>query len=228
MQERMLRQAAAIGGIVFVVLVVITTVLVIGAPTPDKSTAKIVKWYADHRGAIFTSGALTGLMMIAFLVFIGYLYHALSRQGGARAVLGAILLAGSVATDTIAAVAVLPGLALAVAANRPGVPPSEALVHTLEDLAYFPGALISIGVGMFLVIAGLLIADGALAPSWAKWVAYVGAVLSIVGGFVSAYVSKSGKPNVGGLVGLIGTGVFGIVVLAISISLLGDGAPAPA
>jgi len=225
MQEGPLRRAAAMAGIVFVILLVVTTILTITAPMPDKSAATIVKWYAGHRGAVLTSGALSGLWMVAFLVFLGYLYHLLSRAEGARGVLASILLTSGVATDTIAAVTVLPSLALAVAASRPGVPTSDGLVHALADLNSFAALLIATGIGLFLVVAGLLIGDGALAPAWARWIAYVGAVLSLVGGVASAFVSRSGKLNIGSLASFVGLGLFAIVVLAVSVSLFADRAP---
>jgi len=121
-----------------------------------------------------------------------------------------------------------PALALAVGAGRPGVPTSDALVHTLADLNSFGGVLVSTGVALFLAVVGLLIADGALAPLWAKWVAYVGAVLSLVGGVASAFVSKSGKANIGTFLGLLGLAVFAVVIVALSVSLLGDHTSAPA
>jgi hypothetical protein len=226
MQERSVRSAAAIAGIVFVILVVVTIVPTISAPMPDKSAATIVKWYADHRTTVLTSGALTGLSMIAFLAFIGYLYHLLSRLGGARGALASIMLATGIATDTIATVAVLPSLALAVAASRSGVPTSGALVHALADLNSFGFALVLIGVALFLAVVGLLMADGALAPRWAQWVAYLGAALSLVGGVATAFVSKSGKPNPASLIGMLGLALFAVVVVAVSVSLLGDRAPA--
>ena len=226
MHERSIQKAAAIGGILFVLLLVIEIVLTIGAPTSDKSATQIVKWYADNRSVVLLGGALTGLWMVAFLAFVGYLHHLLSPFGGARRALASILLASGIATDTIAAVTVLPSLALAVTASRPGVAPSEGVVHTLSYLSAFSGVLVSVGTGLFLVVIGLLLADGALSPRWSVWVAYVGAGLSLIGGIVSVFVSKTGSPNIGGLVGLVGLALFLIVVMSVSIDLLRGRTPA--
>jgi hypothetical protein len=217
-QESSLRKAAGIAGIVFVVLLVVSVVLTIGAPTPDKSTAKIVKWAADNRQAIFTSAALEGLMLIAFLWFLGYLYHELSRLGGARAALASVLMVTGVATVTIATITGLPLVALAVTASRPGVSPTDGVVHLLADLENM-GGVASFGVALFLLVLGLLLADRALSPRWAMWVAYVGAALSVIGAVANFYVSKAGKPDAGGLLGLIGLVLFAITVLVLSTDL---------
>ena len=87
MPERTVRRMAGIAGITFVVALVASILLTIGSPMPDKSAAKIVKWFADNRGLVFTATVLGGLATIAFLWFLGYLHHVLSRlDGGARAV----------------------------------------------------------------------------------------------------------------------------------------------
>ena len=44
-----MRRWAGIAGMAFVVLLVLSIVLVIPAPSAEKSAAKIVKWYTDNR-----------------------------------------------------------------------------------------------------------------------------------------------------------------------------------
>jgi hypothetical protein len=51
-------------------------------------------------------------------------------------------------------------------------------------------------------------------------------VLSVVGIVATAFVSKSGKPNAASLVGLLVLALFVVVVVAMSMSLLGDRGPA--
>ena len=63
-------------------------------------------------------------------------------------------------------------------------------------------------------------------PSVEQARAALGAVLSVVGGVATAFVSKFGKANSASLVGLLGLALFAFVVVAVSISLLGDRAPA--
>src|SRR5579872_5649462 len=98
MQERSLRRAAAVGGIVFVILVVVSVVLVIPAPTPDKSAVKILKWFSDNRTAVLASAALTGVSLAAFLVFLGSVHSALR---GVSATLASIAFGSGVATITM-------------------------------------------------------------------------------------------------------------------------------
>jgi len=223
--ERVMRRWAAIAGIAFVVLLVASIVIVIPAPTADKSTAKILKWYTDNREIAFLSGALTVLSTLAFLWFLGYLHHALSMLAGAARGLSSILLTSGIYTVSVATVTTLPTAALAIAANRPGVAPSEGVVHLLGDLTNLSITLIGVGLAVFLATLGLLLADGVLRPRWATWVAYVGAILSVVGGVSGFFVSKSGKANPLSFAGLIGTVLFVVVILAVSIDMLGEPAP---
>src|SRR5205807_3539785 len=92
MEERAVRRWAAFAGLAFVVLLVISIVLTIPAPMPDKSTAKIVKWFMDHRQTVYTSSVLGGLATVVFLWFLGYLHHAVSRAAGSARALSSILL----------------------------------------------------------------------------------------------------------------------------------------
>jgi len=219
MDERSLRRWAGIAGMAFVVLLVLSIVLVFSAPTAEKSTAKIVKWYTDHRQLAFLSGALTVLSTLAFLWFLGYLYQALSGQPGTPRALSAIVLTSGIYTVSVATVTTLPTAALAVTANRPGVAPSDGVVHLLADLGGLSIGLIGVGLAVFLFALGLLLAQGVLRPGWATWVAYVGAVLSLIGGVAGFFVSKSGKMNPASFGGLIGTVFFVVVVFAISVDV---------
>jgi hypothetical protein len=90
----------------------------------------------------------------------------------------------------------------------------------LVDLTALSIALIGVGLAAFLLALGLLLANGALRPRWAMWVAYVGAVLNVIGGASGFFVTKSGKANPLSFGGLIGTVLFLIVVVAICVDML--------
>ena len=225
MEEPAIRRAAAFAGIAFVVLLVVSIVLTIAAPMPDKSTAKILSWFADHRQRVYTSSVLAGLSTVSFLIFLGYLYHAGSRAAaGARAV-SSIVLTSGIATVTIATMSALPYAALAATASRPGGSPSDDLVHMLDVLNGFGVNLIGFGLSVFLLAVGLLLALGAVRPRWATWVAYAGAVANLIGSAAGFYVSKSGKGNPLGFLGFLGLILFLVTVVGLSTSLLGE-APA--
>jgi len=220
MEERAVRRAAAFAGIAFVVLLVASIVLTIPAPMPDKSTAKILSWFADHRQRVYTSAVLGGLSSVAFLLFLGYAHHAAAKVAdGARGV-ASMLLTSGIATVTIATMSALPFAALAATASRPGGSPSDDLVHMLDVVNGFGINLIGFGLSAFLVAAGLLLAQGALRPRWATWVAYVGAVANLIGSAAGFYVTKAGKGNPIGFLGFVGLILFLITVVAISVQLL--------
>ena len=67
MEARWIRLSGPAAGIVFVVLLAVTTALAAGAPTPDKSAAATVTWYASHRGTVLAFGLLSGLAAMAFV-----------------------------------------------------------------------------------------------------------------------------------------------------------------
>jgi hypothetical protein len=222
MEERAVRRAAALAGFAFVVFLVGSIVLTFGAPMPDKSTAKILDWFADHRQLVYTSGVLGGLSTVAFLLFLGYLYHAAARVAdGARAV-ASIALTSGIATVTIATMSALPYAALAATASRPGGSPSDDLVHMLDVLNGFGINLIGFGLSVFLLAVGLLLAQGVVRPRWATWVAYAGAVANLIGSAGGFYVSKSGKGNPLGFLGLLGLILFLVTMWALSTSLLSE------
>jgi hypothetical protein len=220
MEERAVRRLAAFAGIAFVVLLVISIVLILPAPMPDKSTAKILKWFADHRQTVYTSSVLGSLATVAFLWFLGYLHHVVVTVAGRARGLSSILLASGILTVTIATMAALPFAALAATAGRPGGSPSDDLVHMLAVLNGFVGSLIGFGLVVFLLSLGLLLAQGALRPRWASWVAYVGAAFSVIGGVAGFYISKTGKANPLSFLGLLGVIPFLVAVVAISVQLL--------
>lgn len=220
MEERTVRRIAALAGFAFVVVLIVSVVLTIGPPMPDKSTAKIVKWFVDHRENVYTAQVFGGLATVTFLWFIGYLYHALSRLlGGARAV-ASIMLAAGITTVTVATVSGLAYTGLAFMVSRPGAAPSDDLVHLLAVLNGFSTGLIGFGLAVLLLAFGLLFASGSLRPRWATWVAYVGSAANLIGSLGSFYVSKSGKGNPIGILGLLGLILFLVTMLGISAGLL--------
>lgn len=222
MQERSVRRAAAIGGVLSVVFAVVGLGLLLGAPTPDKPAVTIVRWYADNRAAVFTSGLLAALSTVAILWFLGYLHHLLSSTTGATRALSSILLASGVATAGMATVTVLPAIALALAAGRPGAAPSDETVHLLDDLNHLSISVVSISSGLVLAVLGLLLTDGALSPRWASRVAYAGATLSLVGGGAAFFPSKTGQLNPGVFAALLGLALLLITISGISIELWRD------
>ena len=64
---------AALGGILYVILFVVGTILLVGdEPSGDASPGEVVRWYSDsgHRDKITLGWALVGLGLFFFLWFL--------------------------------------------------------------------------------------------------------------------------------------------------------------
>src|SRR5919201_1245627 len=71
--RRGLERWAALGGVLYVVLFVIGTILLVGdEPNGDASPGEVVRWYSDsgHRDKITLGWALVGLGLFFFLWFL--------------------------------------------------------------------------------------------------------------------------------------------------------------
>jgi hypothetical protein len=147
---RGLERWAALGGILYVVLFVIGTILQFsGAPNGDAAPLKVIDWYSDsgHRDRLHIGWVLIGLGLFSFLWFLAALRQALIR------------LVGEGFLPTLATVggAVYATLALAAAAVSDGIRTmnddtyhhqvSPPLVHAANDAAYVLHSSGGAGIG---------------------------------------------------------------------------------
>src|SRR5918911_3331800 len=82
---RGLERWAALGGVLYVVLFVIGTILQFsGSPNGDAAPSKVISWYSDsgHRDRLHIGWVLIGLGLFAFLWFLAALRQALIRPVG--------------------------------------------------------------------------------------------------------------------------------------------------
>src|SRR5436309_10251366 len=82
---RGLERWAALGGVLYVVLFVIGTILQFsGAPNGDAAPSKVIAWYSDsgHRDRLHVGWVLIGLGLFFFLWFLAALRQTLIRLVG--------------------------------------------------------------------------------------------------------------------------------------------------
>lgn len=164
-----------IGGLIFVVLVVLTVVLVSSPPSIHASFAKLASYYdKGKQGAFLARGFVTvaavGVGTFWFWYFREWLVaNVLTRRLATVGFAGALIFAAS---GGLAA-----GLDFTVSDAA-----GHASVATLQVLNYFESDLIlgmtAAGVVVFLVATALAVIRFRVLPVWLGWVAVVFAVAS--------------------------------------------------
>ena len=177
---RGLERLAALGGVLYVVLFVIGTILQFsGSPAGDAAPSKVVAWYSDsgHRDRLHVGWLLTGLGLFFFLWFLSALRQALIR------------LVGEGFLPTLATVggAVYAALALAAVAVSDAVRTMSddtyhhqvfpELVHAANDLAYVLHSTGGAGIGAMIIAASLAVVRSRALPAWVGW---IGVAMGIV------------------------------------------------
>lgn len=175
---------SAMGGVVFVILIIVSQVALAGTmPNVTDTPAKIFSYFGTHQGNIKASAALYGLAMSAFLLWAPALFAALRKADGGRSGLALTALGGGIlATAMTVTTAALEG----------------ATELRLQDLG--PG-----GTRVFFTVAqfanggilfGLLVLLGASAAVslstglFGRWVGVLGGLFalgSVVGAFSISY-----------------------------------------
>jgi hypothetical protein len=171
---------AALGGIAYVVLFVIGTVLLYsGAPSSGSSPARIIAYYSDsgHRDKISIGWIVGGLGVFAFLWFLGALRRAVRGLEGEDGFLTALTTIGGAIYATLAFAALAINMGVRTMSDDtfhhtvyPG------LIHAADDASYILHA--TGGAGAAAMILATSIA-GMRAGAVRKWVGWLGIVAGI-------------------------------------------------
>jgi hypothetical protein len=179
---RGLERWAALGGVLYVVLFVIGTILQFsGAPNGDAAPSKVIAWYSDsgHRDRLHVGWVLIGLGLFSFLWFLAALRQALIR------------LVGEGFLPTLATVggAVYATLALAAAAVSDGIRTMNddtynhrvfpELVHAANDAAYVLHSTGGAGIGAMMIAASLAVVRTRALPVWVGWIGVVAGIIAL-------------------------------------------------
>jgi hypothetical protein len=173
----------ALGGIAYVVLFIVGTILLYsGAPGSDSSPAKIVAYYSDsgHRDRISIGWIVAGLGVFFFLWFLSALRRAVQRWEGEEGYLtGLSTIGGAVyATLAFAALAVNMGIrTMSDDTYHHTVYPG--LIHAADDASYILHATGGAGASAMIIAASLAALRAGIVRSWIGWLGIVAGVIAL-------------------------------------------------
>jgi hypothetical protein len=198
----------ALGGILFVVLVVASIIVTGGNVSTSDSTSKILKYFNDHQDGIKAAAFLSVLATVPIIVWAGSLWARLDRMGDRHnrlaliAVLG--LLIGGVGNLTQTAVNA------GVALQLHSVSGSGAKFFLVLSQTFGAGGLVGLAVLVFAV-SGASFHFGAF-PRWIAWLGIVDGIAFLV----AAYSIATTSDAIGAL-GLVGFVLWSIWLIATSV-----------
>jgi hypothetical protein len=173
----------ALGGIAYVVLFIIGTILLFdGTPDGDASPAKVIAYYSDsgHRDRINVGWILSGLGVFFFLWFLSSLRRMVRRHEGEDGFLTALTTIGGVvyATLALAALALNNGIrTMSDDTYRDQVFPG--LIHAANDAGYVLHATGGAGASAMIIAASLAAMRAHAVRSWMGWLGVLAGILAL-------------------------------------------------
>jgi hypothetical protein len=163
-------------GVVFVILIVISFILSGETPDFDDTGEEVISFYTDNEGSQMVSAVLGAYAALFFIFFASLLRAELRRNEEGPGVLSTISFAGAV-------VFAVGGLAfagftftLADLADESPDPGAMQALNALNGEFFFP---VAVGMGAFLLGAGIATVRGGVLSTWIGWAAVVIGVLAV-------------------------------------------------
>ncbi len=173
MNETRFERLGALGGVVFVVLVVVGALIGGTPPKVTDSAQEITSYFRDNQDALKIAGYLGGVAIVPFFWFLGTLYGRLRRAEGGNGRVSGIALTGGVAT---AAVALIGYGVTGYGALYP-----DAGVESFRISTIIFGYL-GFAAAVFTAATSVVIMRTALLPAAVAWLGAIDALLWIAGG----------------------------------------------
>ena len=174
---------AALGGILYVVLFIVGTILLFsGEPSSDASPAKVIAYYSDsgHRDRIQIGWLVAGLGIFFFLWFLSSLRRTVRRHEGEDGFLTALTTIGGVVYATLAFAAIAVNVGIRTMSDDtyhhtvyPG------LIHAADDASWMLHASGGAGAAAMVIAASLAALRARAVATWAGWLGIVAGVLSL-------------------------------------------------
>jgi hypothetical protein len=209
MDESKWERYAALGGIWFVVLTVISAFLPGAPPSTDDSVTKIAKYYSDHAGGIEAAQLLGGLGLIGLLWWFGSLWRLMVKAEDGRPRMAVVALGG---LTLGAALALASGaISSAVALQHVEVGGNVKFFHILSVVL-----IASAGFGIVTHIAAVtsLSYRTKLFAPWINIIGWLAALLFLIGTIGSASDAAAF-----GFIGLFGFLMWGLWIVVVSLNM---------
>jgi hypothetical protein len=174
---------ASLGGILYVVLFIVGTILLFsGSPDNDASPATVTSYYMDsgHRDKIDLGWIVAGLGVFFFLWFLSSLRQTVRRHEGGDGFLTALTTIGGgiYAALAFAALAVNMGIrTMSDDTYRHQAFPG--LIHAANDASYLLHATGGAGASAMIIAASLAALRAAAVPAWAAWLGVLAGILAL-------------------------------------------------
>jgi hypothetical protein len=174
---------AALGGILYVVLFIVGTILLFsGSPDGDAPPAKVIEWYSDsgHRDRVAFGWIVSGLGVFFFLWFLSSLRRTVRRHEGEDGFLTALTTIGGAvyATLALAALAVNQGIrTMSDDTYRHQVFPG--LIHAANDAGYVLHATGGAGASAMIIAASIAAMRAAAVGRWVGWLGVAAGILAL-------------------------------------------------
>jgi hypothetical protein len=178
-----LARYGTLGGILYVVLFIIGTILLFdGTPDGDAPPAQVIAYYADsgHRDKISIGWIVGGLGVFFFLWFLSSLRRTIRRQEGEDGFLTALTTIGGAVYATLAFAALAVNMGIRTMSDdtyRHTVYPG--LIHAANDASYILHATGGAGAAAMIIAASLAAMRAAAVPKWAGWLGVLAGILAL-------------------------------------------------
>ena len=173
----------ALGGILYVVLFIIGTLVMFdGEPGSDSRPAKIIAYYSDsgHRDKIGIGWIITGLGIFFFLWFLSALRRAVRRLEGEDGFLTALTTIGGAIYATLAFAAIAVNMGIRTMSDDtyhhtvyPG------LIHAADDAGYILHATGGAGASAMIIAASIAGMRAGAVRTWVGWLGIVAGILAL-------------------------------------------------
>jgi hypothetical protein len=181
-RPRAVARWAFLGGVLYVVLFVIGTIVIFGGqPDTSSSPAKVIAYWSDsgHRDRVNVGWILIGLAIFFLLWFIAALRRAVSSVDTERVLSAVVAIGGAIyAACAFAAVSIDNGLkTMSDDTYQHRVFPE--LIHAADDVGWVMHATGAVGLGAMIIATSLAFMWAGAWPSWAGWVSVVIGILTL-------------------------------------------------
>lgn len=219
MDDKKWERWGLLGGIEFVVLILIAVFISGAPPDADADPVEIGEWYLDNDTAIQLAAFLAGLALIAILWWFGSVWRHLRRAEDGEARLSVIALLGLLMSGSLAFVAFALNSATAMRIEEVGA--GASVLYASSTVLY---ALSSVGDVVLIAAVSALAFRTKFLPDWLAWLGAGAALVNLVGSIGSATDAAAIA-----VIGFIGFLLWLLWIAAVSVVLYQkSGAPAAA